>query len=134
MDERQAQFDRQFEDPRVRLAAERTHLAWMRTALALMGFGFVVARFGLFLREIAVVGHEVPHEHATGWSLWIGTALIAVGVVISLVASYEYYGFVQSSKRGRLHMPRTAVLAVGVAGILAILGVVMALYLILLSR
>ena len=33
------------------LAAERTFLAWIRTGLALMGFGFVVARFGLFLRE-----------------------------------------------------------------------------------
>ena len=39
------------EDPRVRFAAERTLLAWLRTGLALMGFGFVVARFGLFLRE-----------------------------------------------------------------------------------
>ena len=44
------------EDPRVRFAAERTVLAWMRTGLALMGFGFVVARFGLFLRKIAAVG------------------------------------------------------------------------------
>ena len=39
-------------DPRVYFAAERTFLAWIRTGLALMGFGFVVARFGIFLREI----------------------------------------------------------------------------------
>ena len=43
------------EDPRVRFAIERTLLAWVRTGLALMGFGFVVARFGLFLREIEAV-------------------------------------------------------------------------------
>jgi hypothetical protein len=41
-------------DPRVRFAAERTLLAWIRTGLAMMGFGFVVARFGWFLRELAL--------------------------------------------------------------------------------
>jgi len=39
-------------DPRVYLAAERTFLAWIRTSLALMAFGFVVSRFGLFLRVL----------------------------------------------------------------------------------
>ncbi len=53
MNDQAPQTDRQPEDPRVRFAAEGTLLAWMRTGLALMGFGFVVARFGLFLREIS---------------------------------------------------------------------------------
>jgi len=121
------------QDPRVRFAAERTLLAWMRTGLALMGFGFVVARFGLFLREIAAAGHVAAHQHSTGWSLWIGVCLIALGVVVSVLASFEYFRFVQSSKQGRSYTPRTALLAVIVAVILGLLGIVMAVYLVLIG-
>jgi putative membrane protein len=133
MEEHSNGAGRQPEDPRVRFAAERTLLAWMRTGLALMGFGFVVARFGLFLREIAAAGHVAAHERSTGWSLWIGTGLIALGVIVSLVASFEYYRFVRLFGRGRPYTPRTALLAVTVAFILAILGIVMAVYLIVVS-
>jgi putative membrane protein len=120
-------------DPRVRFAAERTLLAWLRTGLALMGFGFVVARFGLFLREIAAVGHVPVQQRATGSSLWIGVGLIALGVAISLLASYEYFRFIQASKSGQAYLPRTAMLAVVVAVILGLLGVVMAIYLMVLA-
>ena len=48
-------------DARVYFAAERTLLAWVRTGLAMMGFGFVVARFGMFLREIAAVQTVPPN-------------------------------------------------------------------------
>lgn len=45
------------------LAAERTLLACIRTGLALMGFGFVIARFGLFLQELQFAQHALPHSH-----------------------------------------------------------------------
>jgi putative membrane protein len=121
------------QDPRVRFAAERTLLAWTRTGLAMMGFGFVVARFGLFLREIAAAGHEAVQQRSTGWSLWIGVGLIALGVVVSLLASFEYFRFVRLSNQGRSYTPRTALLAVMVAIILGLLGIVMAVYLILIG-
>jgi len=105
----------------------------MRTGLALMGFGFVVARFGLFLREIAAAGHMAVQQHSTGWSLWIGTGLIGLGVAVSLLASWEYFRFVELAKRGQDYTPRTATLAISVSMILAILGTVMAAYLIAIS-
>jgi putative membrane protein len=63
------------------LAAERTLLAWIRTGLALMGFGFVVARFALFLQQPQIAQHasSVP---SYGLSLWFGTALIGAGVAL----------------------------------------------------
>ncbi len=71
------------EDPRVYLAAERTLLAWIRTGLALMGFGFVVARFGLFLREVAAVADAKPPALSAWMSVWIGTALVLFGVAVT---------------------------------------------------
>ena len=77
--------DNEILDPRIPFAAERTLLAWIRTGLAMMGFGFVVARFGLFLREIAAthlsanIALPAPPEHHVRFSLWAGTVLVAGG-------------------------------------------------------
>ena len=72
------------QDPRIYFAAERTFLAWLRTGLALMGFGFVVARFGLFLREIAfTTGSQIP---TAGSSRWFGIGLLVLGVLVTAVS------------------------------------------------
>jgi putative membrane protein len=68
------------------MAAERTFLAWIRTGLALMGFGFVVARFGLFLHEIQAIQHDLPQQ-SYGFSTWFGTALVVVGVLVNISAA-----------------------------------------------
>src|SRR5579875_1682734 len=78
-------------DPRDYLAAERTFLAWIRTGLALMGFGFVVARFGLFLQLLQVRQPGIASE-STGLSLWFGTALIALGVVVDVATIMAIVG------------------------------------------
>jgi putative membrane protein len=115
-------------DPRVRLAAERTLLAWIRTGLAMMGFGFVVARFGLFLRELAAI--EKGTARGSGLSLWLGTALIVLGVVVNLLAALEYWRFLRRYERGEANrLPRWS-LGLTSAVLLAAIGVGMIGYLV----
>jgi putative membrane protein len=122
------------EDPRVRFAIERTLLAWVRTGLALMGFGFVVARFGVFLREIEAARQASPLPSTTGLSLWIGTALILLGVVVNLLVSAEHLRLMRHVPSEPPYGVRSWLLGVGVALVLAILGIVMSVYLVLLGR
>lgn len=75
------------DDPRVFFAAERTLLAWQRSAIALMAFGFVVERFGLFLR---MVNNQPLTLSQRGFSLWLGVGLLVVSALISIVSSVQY--------------------------------------------
>src|SRR5262249_9570638 len=109
------------------LAAERTLLAWIRTGLALMGLGFVVARFGLFLQALQVTQHSFP-ARSEGLSPWFGTALMAVGVIVNIGAGWRHVRLVRQLQRGETTRPVAANLAAGVAFFLALVGLAMAIY------
>lgn len=85
---------------REHLANERTLLAWIRTAIALMGLGFVVARFGLFLREISAIGgHPLPAE--TSYSGPIGILLVASGLLAVGISTYRFFQAREQIEHGR---------------------------------
>lgn len=69
-------------------ANERTFLAWVRTGIALMGFGFVIVKFSLFLKQMAIL----MGTHAeTNWSSGVaGVLMVAVGVLVTLFAYFQF--------------------------------------------
>ena len=111
------------------LAAERTLLAWIRTGLALMGFGFVVARFGLFLQQLKIM-ESTSVEQSYGLSLWFGTALIALGVIVNIFAGVHHLHLVRELDRGATSYSHPTTAAVTITYILALVGLAMTIYLI----
>jgi putative membrane protein len=111
------------------LAAERTLLAWIRTGLALMGFGFVVARFGLFLQRLQVIERVSP-QRSYGLSLWFGTALIVAGIIVNVFAGWHHIRLVRQLDRGETTHANAWLQAVAIAFFLALAGLAMAIYLV----
>lgn len=82
-------------DPRVFFAAERTLLAWNRTALSLMAFGFVIERFGLFV-SILMPQHNVPLQR--GISFWTGLAFVLLGVFVAVFSTVQFQKVLRTLK------------------------------------
>ena len=77
-------------DFRDHAANERTMLAWLRTGIALMAFGFAIARFALFLRQMTLVrAPDVPVAPGLG-STWFGVALVVLGLIMNAAATVRY--------------------------------------------
>ncbi len=120
-------------DPRVLFAAERTFLAWVRTGLTVMGFGFVVARFGLFLRLLT--GRDsMPlayRSNPTLFSTAVGVSLVLLGSGVLFFAARQHRVFVRG--RPPLDVPAShrSALPVTMALLLGVLGLALALYLVI---
>jgi putative membrane protein len=109
-------------DPRVYFAAERTLLAWLRTGVTVMAFGFVVARFGLFLRVLA--GGGAARE--TTLSTWLGACLVGLGAAATLGGALQYRRYCRALPLADRPSTGTGLLASALAWALAAIGCLLA--------
>jgi putative membrane protein len=116
-------------DTRVYFAAERTLLAWLRTGIAIMAFGFVVARFGLFLRLLRLQASAAAPP-GPGLSPYLGTALVALGVIATAVGAARYQHYTRELPLAARPTPRTHWLPLTLAWAVVGIGVVLGLELI----
>ena len=115
------------------LAAERTFLAWIRTSLALMGFGFVVARFGLFLRALQASQPNLSVQSSES-SFWFGTSLIILGAIVNIVSVRRHVRLVQELNLGGSTFNRPSSFAIAVALIMAVAGLALAIHLVAVGK
>lgn len=121
--------DRKLPGPDVFFSAERTYLAWIRTGLALMGFGFVLARFALLAHQLRSMGQTPLPEDAHDLSGYFGTALVMVGVLMTAAATLSHVRTVRRLNTGEPFAGRPAWVGILVAIIMAVVGSLMSLYL-----
>lgn len=102
-------------------ANERTFLAWLRTSIALIGFGFAIARFGLFLRQLQVAVTQKPvATNSIFTSENLGVALVIFGIIVIGLAAWRYNQVFWQIERGNYRPSRLLVWIM--AGVVAILG------------
>ncbi len=110
------------DDPRVLFAAERTLMAWSRTAAGLMAFGFVIDRTALLAPRAA---------GGSAFALWIGVAFVLLGVTLSVLSIVQYRRSVATLRPVEIPPGYWVNLSVYAAALIALLGVALTAYLVL---
>jgi putative membrane protein len=115
-----------FEKSREHLANERTFLAWIRTSIALMGFGFVIVKFTLFLIEISLL-LETKGVSSRGYSAIVGVIMVALGVMIAVLAFLQYKKY--ENQLNNNSYVSSSMLSLFITLIILIGGIILILYL-----
>ncbi len=116
-------------DPRVFFASERTLLGWIRTGIAIVGLGFLVSRFGLFLRLLPMQSGAVPASPTGGYSHYIGVSLVVLGALSIAVATVQHGRFIATLPGVDRPAEYSRSWALWLAGMLALVSLMLALYL-----
>lgn len=115
-------------NPTNHLANERTFLAWVRTSIGIMAFGFVVVKFSLFVKQISLLlGKEiVMYQH--GYSTIVGIVLVAVGMLTAILSYIRYKNIEKQLKAG--HYENSSLLMTLLTIFISLISVFLIVYLI----
>ena len=113
------------------LANERTFLAWVRTSIAVISLGFVVAKFGLWLERMPGAPTSPP-VHGSGWSMPIGAGMMISGALLCILAAWHHRRTTHEIEQGKVKPAYALVIFVG--GLVMVLAAVMISYLVLSAR
>ena len=87
-------------NPSDHLANERTFLAWIRTSIGIMAFGFVVVKFSLFVKQVSLILGKGNVIQNRGYSAIVGIILVAVGTFTSVLSYLRYRQTAKQLKEG----------------------------------
>jgi len=114
--------------PNDHMANERTFLAWIRTSIGIMGFGFVVVKFSLFARELTAAVATGNISHAPGESRIVGILLVVVGALILLFSYFRYEKTKKQLELGRYY--HSSSFSRSITAVLILVSIVLIVYLI----
>ncbi len=113
-------------DPRVLFAAERTLLAWNRTSISLMAFGFVVERFGLFLQ---LVGREEIKVFQRHISFFVGVSFILLAAFLAIYSIWQHKRVLKTLRPVEIPTGYNLYVGIIVNGIIGVLAILLSFYL-----
>ena len=111
------------------LASERTFLAWIRTSIAVISLGFVVAKFSVWLRELAIHFTAQAAPPRNGSSLYIGIGMMVFGGLLAILAARRYHVVNSAIENGEVSADRGLVFFV--TAMVAVLSLAMTVYLLI---
>jgi putative membrane protein len=117
------------QNAREHLANERTLLAWIRTSIGIMAFGFVVVKFSLFVKQISLLlgkNETIPIQH--GYSAMIGILLVVVGAIVLLLSYIKYKQTEKQLKNESFKSSSTLILLITIT--ILMISILLILYLI----
>jgi putative membrane protein len=116
------------------LANQRTFLSWVRTSIALIGLGFAIERFSIFLQQFRLIadpdtaGNAAASATAHQYSALVGIGMIVIGTGLIIYALKNYLDSNKTIASGR-YMPKNAIVYTASAAIMGV-GIIMIIFLI----